>query len=135
MNMYTPATEPDVYQSYAQVLQAMAQPSRLRILVTLIGGEACVCHLESMLQLRQAYLSQQLMVLRQAGLVQQRREGKHIYYFLANPGLIPPILKQVADQMGFETLTPGDPIQDPIPGCPCPTCIQASETLLLKATP
>lgn len=66
----------------AQIFKALAHPARLRILETLEQGEACVCHLEVLLGLRQAYLSQQLAMLRQAGLVSDRREGLNVFYCL-----------------------------------------------------
>ena len=52
-------------------LKAMAHPVRLQILDMLRGGdEVCVCHMEAALRRRQAYISQQLMVLRDANLVE-----------------------------------------------------------------
>lgn len=55
-------------------------PVRIQILDILREGEACVCHIEAVLGLRQAYVSQQLAVLRKAGLIRDRREGPNIYY-------------------------------------------------------
>ena len=69
----------------AKMLKALAHPVRLRILEALSTDvQACVCHLESLLQLRQAYISQQLATLREAGLVQDRREGLNVYYSLTS---------------------------------------------------
>ena len=50
--------------------------------------EACVCHLEKLLKKRQAYISQHLMVLREAGLLETRRDGKYIYYRLSSPEVL-----------------------------------------------
>lgn len=52
----------------ADLFRLLGQPVRLRILLAIGTGEACVCHLEAHLGLRQALISQYLMVLRDAGL-------------------------------------------------------------------
>jgi DNA-binding transcriptional ArsR family regulator len=58
----------------------MAHPTRLQILNMLRQGELCVCQIENALDKRQPYISQQLMVLRQAGLVDYRKDGLQVYY-------------------------------------------------------
>ncbi|MSP13475.1 MAG: ArsR family transcriptional regulator [Chloroflexi bacterium] len=63
-----------------QFFKALAHPARLEILEILREGEQCVCHLEAILGYRQAYISQQLTMLREAGIVQDRRDGWNIYY-------------------------------------------------------
>ncbi len=52
-----------------RVFKILGQPVRLQILLILNTGEECVCHIEAILGIRQASISQQLMVLRDAGLV------------------------------------------------------------------
>jgi len=64
----------------AALLKVLGSAIRIRILFAIGHGEACVCHLESVLKKRQAYISQHLMVLRDAGLLEPRREGKYIFY-------------------------------------------------------
>jgi ArsR family transcriptional regulator len=59
----------ETYQTQAQLFKVLMHPTRLAILEELRGGEQCVCHMESKFGLRQAYISQHLMVLRDAGLV------------------------------------------------------------------
>jgi ArsR family transcriptional regulator len=66
------------------LLASLGQPIRIQILSALAAGEACVCHLESLLGKRQAYISQHLMALRQAGILVTRREGRFIFYRLAD---------------------------------------------------
>jgi ArsR family transcriptional regulator len=66
------------------LLKALANPDRLLLLCQLTQGEQRVGELESVLDLRQPSLSQQLGVLRQEGLVATRREGKQIYYSIAS---------------------------------------------------
>ena len=67
-------------------LKALAHESRLLILCILAEGDKSVTELERMLALRQPTVSQQLARLRADGLVATRREGKTIYYSLANDG-------------------------------------------------
>jgi ArsR family transcriptional regulator len=73
------------YPHQARVLRALAHPIRLQIAEILSREEACICHLEAALGLRQAYISQQVGVLRGAGLLAERREGVFVYLRLANP--------------------------------------------------
>jgi DNA-binding transcriptional ArsR family regulator len=68
----------------ARFLKALAHESRLMILCHLCEGEKSVGELEHKLMLRQPTVSQQLARLRSDGLVTTRRNGKTIYYRLAN---------------------------------------------------
>jgi ArsR family transcriptional regulator len=67
------------FQLQAKLFRVLAHPVRLQILTILAKHEACVCHLEALLGRPQPYVSQQLATLREAGLVQDRREGTLIY--------------------------------------------------------
>ncbi len=70
----------------AVFLRTLGVPRRLRVLAALAQeGETCVCHLEALLGMPQAQVSQHLMVLRQMGLVSARRQGRFILYRLARP--------------------------------------------------
>lgn len=64
------------------LLKVLAHPDRLVLLCRLAQGEFCVGDLQADLNIQQPTLSQQLGVLRQAGLVDTRRDGKNIYYRL-----------------------------------------------------
>ena len=75
----------DTLENAAALFKLLSHPSRLAILQVLRDGEECVCHLEAALGLRQAYISQQLMVLRQVGLVTDRREGWNVFYRVVKP--------------------------------------------------
>ena len=72
-------------QDAAAFLKALAHEGRLMILCHLSSGEKSVTELETLLDSRQAAVSQQLARLRLEGLVACRREGKAIYYFLHDP--------------------------------------------------
>jgi len=63
--------------------KAFADPSRVRIIMALRAGELCVCELCDALGVTQSTLSTHLQVIREAGLVSARREGKWMYYAIA----------------------------------------------------
>lgn len=75
----------DTYESQSDLLKALSHATRLAILDILRDGEQCVCHMEATLGLRQAYISQQLMILKQAGLLESRRDGLNLYYRAIKP--------------------------------------------------
>ncbi len=68
------------------VFKALSDETRLRILVLLSERELCVCQLESALGLSQVKVSRHLTVLRNAGVVNDRREGLWVFYSLTKPG-------------------------------------------------
>lgn len=70
----SPASD-EVSSRLLPVLQALADPARLRIVLMLREGERCVCHLTEALGLTQGTVSHHMAVLRRAGLVQDRRGG------------------------------------------------------------
>lgn len=74
-------------ETFETVAKAVADPSRVRILKLLEGGELCVCQLTTVLGLATATVSKHLAGLKAAGLVQQRRDGKWVYYRLAGRAL------------------------------------------------
>jgi ArsR family transcriptional regulator len=69
------------------LLRAMADPLRLQVIEALGGGERCVCDLTGELGLAQSKLSFHLKVLREAGLIQAREQGRWIYYRLRSEAL------------------------------------------------
>ncbi len=73
---------PARYESLARVLKALAHPARLRILEAIEKNERCVCELTDMLGLDQSTVSKHLAALRQAGLVQSRKDGVMTFYSL-----------------------------------------------------
>jgi len=107
--------ETNSYLRAANLLQILSHPARLRILDELRRGEACVCHLQAVLQRRQPYISQQLALLRAAGVAESRRDGTFNYYQLADPRIV-----QVLDAM----LGPAGEPEHP-PTCTCPECRHA----------
>jgi ArsR family transcriptional regulator len=69
-------------------LKLLANEDRLLLLCQLSQGEMCVGELEEALEIHQPTLSQQLGVLRGEGVVNTRREGKNIFYSIAEPALL-----------------------------------------------
>jgi ArsR family transcriptional regulator len=125
MNMRTVKSNPkNLSKQMAALFRILSQPARLRIILALANQEACVCHLETALNLRQAYISQQLMALREANLVTSRRDGRNIYYRLSDPALLE-IIQEVGkwiegDKFHLEQYTfPGG---IPLENCICPRC-------------
>ena len=66
----------------ADFLKALAHPSRISLIQQLMDGERCVCELTADTELEQANVSQHLVVLRNQGIVESRREGTRIIYRL-----------------------------------------------------
>jgi DNA-binding transcriptional ArsR family regulator len=118
-------TSPDPFARQADYFKALAHPVRLQILNILRQGEACVCHLEAILLKRQAYISQQLAVLRQTGLLTERKEGLFVYYTLADANVAAVLdssLAAVQGQSADSQLSTRLSLS-PLTGCACPACI------------
>ncbi len=116
------------YSREADFFKALAHPIRLQILEVLQAeGEACVCHLEARLGQRQAYISQQLSKLREAGFVVDRREGLNVFYAATDESI--PAFLELAKRLtvhlalidGIDLAFPA--IRElPPQGCSCPKC-------------
>jgi ArsR family transcriptional regulator len=111
-------------EAIAELLRTLGQSERLKILLAIGQQEACVCHLEAALGLRQAYISQHLMALRQAGLVTARRDGRNIYYRLQNTSILG-FIRQAGEQAGLDQVQMArGRIPTLPPNCPCPHCAE-----------
>ncbi|HVI51288.1 MAG TPA: metalloregulator ArsR/SmtB family transcription factor [Candidatus Sulfotelmatobacter sp.] len=69
--------------TFETAAKALADRNRIRILKLLEDGEVCVCHLTDVLELAPATVSKHLSLLKAAGLVKARRDGRWIHYRLA----------------------------------------------------
>ena len=110
------------HQNISALLRAISQPARIEILLAIGTGEACICHLEAAIGQRQAYISQQLMALREAGIVIYRREGRNIFYRLKDPTILE-LIQQAGKLSGMDECD--IPIAGPVllpEECPCPKC-------------
>lgn len=129
----------EAYQIQTQFYKILIHPTRLAILDILREGEQCVCHMETELGLRQAHISQHLMVLREAGLVTDRRDGWNIFYRLNRPEIL-----TVVDAMntfsGATCYVPdhSGPSRVIHSGrkkhCPCPKCNPNTEAIPWEAS-
>jgi DNA-binding transcriptional ArsR family regulator len=111
------------YTAEAKLFKALMHPARLAILGILRNGDECVCHLEAALGYRQAYISQHLMILREAELVEDRRDGWNIFYRVIKPEIFQ-LIDTVSELVGK---TARLSLQDThnrvrVPHCPCPKC-------------
>ena len=106
----------------ASPLQAIASPPRIAILLTIGTGEACVWHIEAALGWRQAYISQHLMALRKAEILQDRRDGRFVYYRLANDSILDLVLA-AAHLSGITAENVTELVNtENNPSCECPQC-------------
>lgn len=108
------------FEPEARLFKLLMHPARLEILDELRKDEACVCHLEAKLGYRQAYISQHLMVLREAGVIQDRREGWNIFYHVTKPEIYH-IIEAVSQLAGAAGATRRKS-QSPKKACLCPKC-------------
>ena len=83
----------------ADLFKIFGDTTRVKILYALFESELCVCALAELLDVSQSAVSHQLRVLKDAELVTRRREGKTIYYSLADEHV------RAIIEMGFEHIT------------------------------
>jgi ArsR family transcriptional regulator len=98
----------------AELLKAVAHPTRVMILQELLAGTKCVSDMEELLPARQANISQHLAVLRYSRLVDYAQEGGLRCYYLSRPELVrdllalvgrgDPVVKRSADEIRKEKL-------------------------------
>jgi ArsR family transcriptional regulator len=129
---------PTIAEQIAAPVAAIASPQRISILLAIGQSEACVCHLESALGWRQACISQHLMALRKAEVLEDRREGRYVYYRLKDPAYLELIAAaaQVCGLAAEAVLTLAQ--AQAYPACECPHCAPAVipiESLPVKAAP
>lgn len=79
--------------SMAELFKLFGDPSRIKILCSLSRQELCVCDLAALIGMNQSAVSHQLRLLKQGRLVKNRREGKSVFYSLAD-GHVETVLAQ-----------------------------------------
>jgi ArsR family transcriptional regulator len=116
---------PQLSEQIAAPIDAIASPQRIAILLAIGQGEACVCHLETALGWRQAYISQHLMVLRKAGILEDRREGRYVYYHLKDAAYLD-LIHASAEVCGLYSQTTAIlGSSQKYSSCECPHCSPA----------
>lgn len=88
--------EPDVLKRQARIFKALADENRLKILKLLTMREMCVCEIMVALDLTQPTASHHLRILENAGLVQDVRKGKWVFYKMADRSLVARLLQSDA---------------------------------------
>lgn len=76
--------EEDELYDLAELFKVFGDSTRIRILSVLFGEELCVCDLAEVLGMNQSAISHQLRILKNARLVKSRRDGKQVFYSLAD---------------------------------------------------
>ena len=118
-------TIPQISEQISAPMEAIASAQRIAILLAIGQGEACVCHLESVLGWRQAYISQHLMALRKADILEDRREGRYVYYRLRNKSYLD-LIAASAEVCGLSAEAVFMLINtQTYPSCECPHCSPA----------
>ncbi len=106
----------ETYRRQAALLKAIGHPVRLRIVDMLRIEPECVCHLSAALDKPQPYVSQQLAILRNAGVIVDERDGTNIFYRLADDN--------VARQVAAACARCADHVEarQALACCNCPKC-------------
>lgn len=107
----------DSFEEYASVFKLLGHPVRLQILDVLRRSPECVCHLEAVLHKPQPYISQQLRVLREAGVIDDSRDGLNVFYHLVHPAVASLLNTTLGPVLPGSNRT-----HTIVPNCTCPKC-------------
>ena len=77
-----------ILEGQASILKALGQPTRLQILELLNDGERCVCEIFPAIHQEQANVSKHLSILKQAGILESRKDGLRILYRIKTPEIL-----------------------------------------------
>jgi ArsR family transcriptional regulator len=97
-----PGTTQPISEIKAELFKALSHPARVRVLEVLADGEHSVSELQPLVEIESSHLSQQLAVLRRAGLVTARKEGSSVHYSIRDPLTVE--LLRVAKQLLINAL-------------------------------
>lgn len=112
------------FETQARIFKVLTHPARIAILEILRDGEECVCHMEMYLGLRQAYISQQLAVLRESGIIQDRRDGWNIFYRVVDARIF-----EVLDAVQRMTGQEAPNVHRAGFRCSCPRCTSEQQVI------
>lgn len=87
-NVLTDLPDEDTLYDLAELFKVFGDSTRVRILIALFESELCVCDISEALGMTQSAVSHQLQILRTNKLVKSRREGKQMYYSLADEHVV-----------------------------------------------
>ena len=74
----------EVLYDLAELFKVFGDSTRIKILYALLEGELCVCDIAKLMEVTQSAVSHQLRILKQSQLVKSRRDGKSVFYSLAD---------------------------------------------------
>jgi DNA-binding transcriptional ArsR family regulator len=114
----------DLFREQANFLKLMAHPMRLQILSELSRDSECVCHLSAVLNKPQPYVSQQLALLRNAGMIVDQKEGTNVIYGLEE-GRIGSRVRSVLAPLSGGLESSESCGHRKVAGCCCPKCNRA----------
>ena len=92
------------YEERAKVIKALAHPSRLMMVDALVDGEKCVCELRDLVGSDMSTVSKHLTLMREAGIVVDRKVGQQVFYSLRVPcivnffGCVEAVMKSYAEE-------------------------------------
>jgi len=89
----------------SEIIKAISDPLRLKILYLLKSGELCACHIDFALDKPQSTIAHHLSILKKANLLNWRKEGKWTYYSLSNPEIIELIEDITAEEVTNNNIT------------------------------
>lgn len=107
------------YKENARRFKLLGHPIRLQILDILRRSPECVCHLEATLGRPQPYISQQLRLLREAGIIADSKDGLNVFYHLSDPA----VAALLNSALG-PVLPGGHNRRTATPHCVCPKCVE-----------
>ena len=84
----TPELDRPLSEVKAELFKALANPARIRALEVLVEGERTVGEMQPLVGIESSHLSQQLAVLRRAGVVATRKEGTSVVYSISDPAVV-----------------------------------------------
>lgn len=82
-------------EDFMAITKALADENRVRILLALRPGELCVCQIVELVQLATSTVSRHMSVLKHAGLVESRKDGRWMYYRLPAAGKPEPVHRAI----------------------------------------
>ena len=101
-----------VWDDFFAVTKALSDPHRVRAFLALRKGEKCVCQLIELLELAPSTVSKHMLILKQAGLVESRKDSRWVYYRLPEPehqSISTEILRRTTlDLLGWQPQTAAD---------------------------
>lgn len=106
-----PTRSPDAVERAVRLFRALGDEPRLRTLDLLIAGEACVSELAAATGERISTVSHRLRLLRAEGLVSRRRDGRHIFYSLADRHVLE-LVENAMQHAGEPEVAPDDDDDD-----------------------